>query len=191
MCPPGVSTWRPAVSPVLSYWRVHQGTYCGTLAVTRCHLKGKGISYIYYSAVLLTGTSGNIRRNAVTAWIVAVAWIVAGDNSCRCLQHKSSQATIHAVSVSINCRRRQFMLEISLMLCTSPATVHAAWKIIIGIYCRHRHILTPSQPIFIFNFFVYILLVFIWLRFKWIFCIIRHSKIYQTKIILKTYSMMI
>ena len=54
----------------------------------------------------------------VTAWIVAVAWIVAGDNSCRCSRHKSSPATIHAVNVSINCRQRQFMPEISLTLWT-------------------------------------------------------------------------
>ena len=88
--------------------------------------------------------------NLVTAWIVAVAWIVAGDNSCRCSRHKSSPATIHAVSVSMNCRRRQFIPEISLMLCTSPATIHAAWKKIIGIYCRRRHILMPPRPIFIY-----------------------------------------
>ena len=56
------------------------------------------------------------RRGLVTAWIVAMAWIVAGDNSYRCSRHKSSPATIHAVNISINCRQRQFMPEISLML---------------------------------------------------------------------------
>ena len=29
MCPPGVSTWRPAASPAPSYWQEHLGTYCG------------------------------------------------------------------------------------------------------------------------------------------------------------------
>ena len=57
-------------------------------------------------------------RGPVTAWIVAMAWIVADDNSCRCSRHKSSPATIHAVNVSINCRRRQFKPEISLTLRT-------------------------------------------------------------------------
>ena len=80
----------------------------------------------------------------VTAWIVAVAWIVTGDNSCRCSPHKLSPATIHAASISMNCRRRQFMPEISLILCTSPATIHAAWKknyrhiiVAVGIFWRH------------------------------------------------------
>ena len=49
------------------------------------------------------------------------AWIVAGDNSCRCSRHKSSPATIHADVRGMNFRRhklstawivarRQFML---------------------------------------------------------------------------------
>ena len=98
---------------------------------------------------------------AVTAWIVAVAWIVAGDNSCRCSRHKSSPATIHAVSVSMNCRRRQFMPEISLMLCTSPATIHAAWKkssayiVAVGIFWHHR-----GLYLFII-FFIYVLLFYL------------------------------
>ena len=120
---------------------------------------------------------------SVTAWIVAVAWIVAGDNSCWCLRHKSSPATIHAVSVSMNCRRRQFMPEISLMLCTSPAIIHAAWKKIIGIYCRRRHILTPSRPIFIYNFFIYLLFFFYLVKVQMNFSVIRHIQIYKTKII--------
>ena len=100
----------------------------------------------------------------VTAWIVAMAWIVAGDNLCRCSRLESSPATIHAVNVSINCRRRQFMPEISLMLWTSPATIHAAYKTIIGIYCRRRHILAPSLPIFIYIFSLSFISFFIWLR---------------------------
>ena len=97
----------------------------------------------------------------VTAWIVAVAWIVAGDNSCRCLRHKSSPETFHAVSVSMNCRRRQFMAEIPLMLCTSPATIHAAWKkssayiVAVGIFWRHR-------SLYLFTiFFIYLLFFFL------------------------------
>ena len=35
------------------------------------------------------------------------AWIVAGDNSCRCSQHKSSLATIHADVRVMNCRRHE------------------------------------------------------------------------------------
>ena len=130
-----------------------------------------GLSHFaYFYAILIDFYAV---KSFVTAWIVAVAWIVAGDNSCRCSRHKSSPATIHAVCVSMNCRRRQFMPEISLMLCTRPATIRAAWKNIIGIYCRRRHILTPSQPMFIYNFFYLLIAFFIWLRFKLIF--LRYS----------------
>ena len=107
-----------------------------------------------------------VHQGHVTAWIVTVAWIVAGDNSCRCSRHKSSPATIHAVNVSINCRRRQFMPEISLMLWTQPATIHAAWKIssayivAVGIFWRHRDLY-----LFIFSFYL-IIAFFIWLRFQ-------------------------
>ena len=140
---------------------------------------------------LASANLSSILWHAVTAWIVAVAWIVAGDNSCRCSRHKSSPATIHAVSVSMNCRRRQFMPEISLMLCTSPATIHAAWKkssayiVAVGIFWRHR-----GLYLFIFFLSIYCFF-FIWLRFKWIFCVIRHTQINQTRIILKTYFMII
>ena len=44
--------------------------------------------------------------SGVTAWIVAVAWIVAGDNSCRCSQHELSPAKYRLCYAH---HRRQFM----------------------------------------------------------------------------------
>ena len=105
-----------------------------------------------------------------------------GDNSCRCSQHESSPTTIHAVHVSMNCRRRQFMPEMSLMLWTSPATIHAAWNkssayiVAVGIFWRHR-----GLCLFISSFYLFIAFL-IWLRVQMdFFCVIRHTQIYQTK----------
>ena len=133
---------------------------------------GVEINKMYNQQVHGDRNSYGPHKTYVTAWIVAVAWIVAGDNSCRCSLHKSSPATIHAVSVIMNCRRRQFMPEISLMLCTSPGTIHAAWKIssayivAVGIFWRHH-----GLYLFIF-FIIYIYCFFYLVKVQMIFCVI-------------------
>ena len=106
------------------------------------------------------------------------AWIVAGDNSCRKRQHELSPATIHAGNVA-------YVMNIT-------GDNSCRMKKIIGIYCRRRHILTPSRPMFIFIFFLSIYCFFNLVKSSnGFFCVIRHTQIYQTKIILKTYFMMI